>query len=293
MTTVDWDALVTRSGSRAPVPAADGDALRSVQRVLPQISGTSLDADISLALLTAASNGQLRERLTETQGRSAQGRAAVKSAKRSGTSDPVLSPASITLALAGVIVFAAGAILSFRSIRTNNDYFIDDLETASISSGAVLLVAALWFAGTELVRNPWSGSRAGGWGWQFYLVPIGATVAAIGSVLFRIRDQLVHGDVGIGLTLQFVALALYVVALVAALRNREEAAALKAEAATTAPEKHLAKHNRQMRRETAWAVSKAPAGELDRDAAADGLRQLYEQGRLPADRTEAILRTLG
>ena len=86
MTTVDWDALVTRSGSRAPVPAADGDALRSVQRVLPQISGTSLDADISLALLTAASNGQLRERLTETQGRSAQGRAAVKSAKRSRSS---------------------------------------------------------------------------------------------------------------------------------------------------------------------------------------------------------------
>ncbi|MET4583266.1 Na+-transporting methylmalonyl-CoA/oxaloacetate decarboxylase gamma subunit [Conyzicola nivalis] len=293
MNDVDWNTLVTRSGTRPPQPAADGDALRSVQRVLPRLSGTSLDADISLALLTAASSGKLRERLTETQGRSAQGMAAVKTAKRAGTSDPVLSPASIVLALAGVILLAIGTILSLRSIRTDNDYFVEDLQTAAISSGAVLLIVALWFAGTELIRNPWAGSRAGGWGWAFYLVPIAATCAAIVSIVFRIGDQSVHGAVGVGLTLQFVALAVFVVALVGALRNREEAAALKSEAAKTAPDKHLAKHNTQMRKETAWAVSKAAPGELDRDAAAAGLRQLYEQGRLPAERTEAILRTLG
>ena len=61
MNDVDWNALVTRSGTRPPQPAADGDALRSVQRVLPRLSGTSLDADISLALLTAASNGTWSE----------------------------------------------------------------------------------------------------------------------------------------------------------------------------------------------------------------------------------------
>ena len=293
MNDLDWGALVARSGTRPPQPAADGDALRSVQRVLPRLNGTSLDADISLALLTAASNGKLRERLTETQGRSAQGAAAVKTAKRAGTSDPVISRSSLVLALVWVIVFAIGVILSLRSVRTDNDYFVEDLQTASISSGVVLLIAALWFAGTELVRNPWAGSRAGGWGWAFYLVLIAGTCAAIGSVFFRIRDQSVHGDVGLGLTLQFLALALFAVALVGALRNREEAAALKAEAAKAAPDTHLAKHNTQMRKETAWAVSKASPGELDRDAAADGLRQLYEQGRLPASRVEAILRTLG
>ena len=293
MNDLDWGALVARSGTRPPQPAADGDALRSVQRVLPRLNGTSLDADISLALLTAASNGKLRERLTETQGRSAQGAAAVKTAKRAGTSDPVISRASLVLALVWVVVFAIGVILSLRSVRTDNDYFVEDLQTASISSGVVLLIAALWFAGTELVRNPWAGSRAGGWGWAFYLVLIAGTCAAIGSVFFRIRDQSVHGDVGLGLTLQFLALALFAVALVGALRNREEAAALKAEAAKAAPDTHLAKHNTQMRKETAWAVSKASPGELDRDAAADGLRQLYEQGRLPASRVEAILRTLG
>ena len=293
MNAVDWEAVVERSGSRPPGEAADNDALRSVRRVLPRINGTSLDADIALDLLTTASNGKLRERLTETQGRSAQARAALKSTKRAGTTDPVVSRSSVVLTLVGVIVFAVGAILSFRSVRTSNDYFIEDLETAAIASGIVLVIAALWFSGTELARNRWSGSRAGGWGWQFYLVPIAATVAAIGSIMFRLRDQSVHGDVGVGLALQFVALALYAVALVGALRNREEAAALKAAAAKSAPEKHLARHNTQMRRETAWAVSKAPAGELDRDAAADGLRQLYEQGRLPADRTETILRALG
>ena len=289
----DWDALVARSGARPPQPAVAGDALRRVRRVLPRISGTTLDADISLALLTAASNGNLRERLTETQGRSARGVAAVKTARRAGTSDPVFSRASLVLALVWVVVFAIGVILSLRSVRTDNDYFVEDPQSASISSGVVLIIAALWFAGTELVRNPWAGSRAGGWGWAFYLVMIAGTSAAIGSVFFRIRDQSVHGAVGLGLTLQFVALALFTVALVGALRNREEATALAAEAAKTAPAQHLTKHDTQMRKETAWAVSKAAPGELDRDAAADGLRQLYEQGRLPAERTEAILRTLG
>ena len=292
MTETRWDALVARSGNR-PTRQPNSDALRSVQRVLPSIDATDLDCDIALALLTAASSGTLRERLAETQARSSRAEAALKSAQLSRGLDPVFSRATLALTLIGTIVFALGASLSFRAVKASSEYIVDDLQTAAISSGIVLAIAGLWFAGTELVRNPFSGTRVGGWGWPFYLVPIAATVAAIVSVISRLRDQNVHGAVGIGLILQFAALALFVVALVGARRNREEAAALKVEAAKTAPAKHLAKHNTQMLRETAWAVSKAPEGELDRDAATAGLRQLYEQARLPEMRIETVLRQLG
>ena len=293
MTDTGWNALIARTGTGPAQPPSDSDALRSVHRVLPSIDATSLDSDIVLTLLAAASSGTLHERLTDTKARSAKAKASLKSAERSNRLDPVFSRATLSLALIGVIVFAFGAALSFRAVRSSGEYLVDDLQTASISSGVVLVIAGLWFAGTELVRNPWAGTRAGGWGWPFYFVPGGATVAAIVSVVLRLRDQSEHGAVGAGLTLQVVALALFLVALGAARRNREEAATLRAETAKTAPAKHLAKHNTQMRRETAWAVSKAPAGELDRDAAVDGLRQLYEQGRLPANRAETVLRQLG
>jgi hypothetical protein len=46
-------------------------------------------------------------------------------------------------------------------------------------------------------------------------------------------------------------------------------------------------------RETAAAIAAASPPELDRDAAIDGLRQLYEKGRLSGERVEAILRRLG
>jgi len=283
---------VARAGVR-PAVGSGGDASDRVRRILPRLSGTTPDPEIALALLTAAASGALRQRLTAARARHVRSPGARRSAARAARSAPAHSPASLALALVGVIVLAVGVTRATRSVRSSSEYFVDDLQTAAITSGIVLLVSAVWFTGTEIVRNPWSGSRTGIWGWAFYLVPIAFTCFAIGSVLFRFRDQSVHGEAWIGLLIQCAALAVYLVGLLAARSNRAEAAERALAASRSAPEDERVRRAARLRRDTARAIATARGGELDRPAAVEGLRLLYVNGRLPPERTEAVLRQLG
>jgi len=283
---------VARAGVR-PAGGPGADASDRVRRILPRLSGTTPDPEIALALLTAAASGALRERLTSARTRHVRAPGARRSAARAARSAPWRSPASLAIALAGVIVLAIGVTLASRSVRSSGDYFVDDLQTAAISSGIVMLVSAVWFTGTEIVPNPWSGSRAGGWGWGFYLALAAFSCAAIGAVLFRFRDQSQHGDAWIGLVAQCAALAILLVGFLAARRNRAEAEERALAASRSAPEDERARRAARLRRDTARAIAKASGGDLDRPAAMEGLRVLYTQGRLPPERTEAVLRQLG
>jgi hypothetical protein len=291
VTAPDWDSLLHRAGVSTRAPHSK-NATRSVETATKRLNGTASDTQIELALLIAASNGQLRERLTDTQTRDSEAAAALRAAAASGKAEPVFARSTISANVVAILVLAVGPILVFPSVRTSNDFLINDLATAAVASGVLMVIAAAWFASVELFLTPWGGTRRGIYGATFFVVPIVLSALGIASTLYRMREYGAFGTIAMGATLQFVALVLYIVALLAALRNRKEAAAMKAEAGLKAPELQRARQVAHLRRDTKWALGKAPASEIDRGAASAGLRALYESGKLPADRVETILRSI-
>lgn len=292
VTASDWDLLVERVGAPDSRPSNDVEGLRRVRRVVRRLSGLTPDADIALALLTAASRGGVRDNLSAVQTWSRREKAALNARARRGNAAPEPSSGILLIAVLSVVAMAVGPALAYRSVKTSSEFIINDISAAALSSGIVMALTAAWFLASELIPSARIGGRPGTWVWPVYVLAIVFSVAAIVTVSYRFSAHGSSGTAIVGSWLQVVALALYIVALIVALRNRGTNERHTDEAAKASRRRIVDELDADLRRRTARALANAGLDELDRMAAQQGLRELYDQARLPADRAEKVLRDL-
>ena len=91
---LNWNALAERLDLPRPSSTHKTDAGRRVDRLIPRLPASACDIEITLALLTAASSGTLRHRLTEIHTLHTQSRQALGAEAKS----PALSTGRFALA---------------------------------------------------------------------------------------------------------------------------------------------------------------------------------------------------
>jgi hypothetical protein len=256
-----------------------------VRYTLRQPTGTS--AEIELTVLIAASNGQVRQQLADILRNRAKKRAEFA---RTGSVRP--DTRALSLLVITILTAMLGPVLSFVSVRTSNAFIVDDLGAAALLSGIVMIAAASWLAGTELVRSPLGGSRLGMYD---RTLPIGLALWSafgIGALTLRLTDAPGTREAFGGLLLQVATVVLYVVTAVLASRNRQGAVSAARAAQAAAPERHREQLDAFTTDRMLSVLSRSTAGELDRPAVAEGLRDLVERRVLSLSRAEWLLRMI-
>lgn len=283
----DWAAAVADAGvdiPTDPTPEASARVSHAVESLAANRGFT--DAALLLTLRLAASGGAAHDRLAEVDAWYRERRTAASTAR------PSYPPRSLPVAVLSFIFAVVGPILAFPSVRTSSDYFLN-LEPAAVASGILATVSAIWFLVAEAVRIPFAGTRTRLYGPAVFIVPFGLVVAAIVTTLIRVNDEgSVSGAVPVGIALQFVAAALYVVAFLLAIRNRAAVRSAPAVVSTTAPSLSDDDVEYALRSRMGDALAGATTAELDRAAAAEGVRALFELGALSPKRARRALRAL-
>ena len=122
---LDWDSLAARLALPRSSSTHKTDAGRRVDRLIPRLPASACDIEITLALLTAASSGTLRQRLTEIH--------ALHTRSRQALEPRAQSPATST----GRFALAARRA---RAASAESARMLDDL--AARSRGAVAAALA-------------------------------------------------------------------------------------------------------------------------------------------------------
>ena len=288
----DWNSVVASAGVDLPRGASGAANARVSDAVIALASDRFSNAGLLLALRLAAANGALDDRLTAVDAWYQERRRAARVASGAVVSQPVYPPRSIAVAVLSFLFAAIGPIFAFPSVRTLSDYFMD-LEPAAVTSGALAAVAALWFLVAEVVRIPFAGTRTRLYGPAVFVVPVGLVAVAIVTTQVRVNEAgLAYGAIPAGIALQYLALVLYGAAFVFSLRNRAAGRSSNNGTSDAAVDLSQEDLDRALRSRMDEAMARALASEFDRAAAVDGVRKLFELGKLTPKRAETALRSL-
>ncbi|MFU8945598.1 hypothetical protein ACLRGF_02595 [Mycetocola zhadangensis] len=273
-----WNAMASRLGSLYPTGNGSPTTLRRVRYAIRQPTGTP--AEIELTVLIAASHGKLRQQLTGVRKDRAKRGAEFE---RTGAVEP--NPRALKLLVIAILTAALGPVLSFVSVAPSDTFLVDG--GGALISGIVMIAAALWFIGTEVVKSPLGGSRLGMYDDALVSGLAVWSVFGVGALAVRLDEDPGSGGALLGLLLQIATVVLYVVTAVAASRNRRDAV-------TTAQANAPGLHREQLEAFTSnrmlHVLSRSTSGELDRPAVAEGLRDLVERRVLSLSRAEWLLR---
>jgi hypothetical protein len=289
MTNADWNSAVARSGVELPRGATEPGLARVSDAVRTLAKGRFSNAGLLLALRLAASSGAVHDRLAEVDDWYRERREAARIQSGALVEKVSYPPRSLAVAVLTFLFAVIGPILAFPSVRTSSDYFME-LEPAAVASGALAAVSALWVLAAEVVRIPFAGTRTRLYGPAAFVVPIALVAFALGTIGVRANAEGgANGAVPLGIALLVVALAVYIAAFVFALRNRAELRWTGDRAPAGLDQDDL---DHALRSRMDDAIARASASEYDRAAAVEGVRQLFELGKLTPKRVEAVLRSL-
>jgi hypothetical protein len=197
--------------------------------------------------------------------------------------------------VAAVVTFllvTLGPILTFRAVRSSGDYLVEDLQSAALASGIVMVIAAAWTLGIELFLSGRFGSRSGLY--DSFVVALFApwSLAGIAMVLFRAVEQGMYGAVPLGLGLQVTASAAFVATFIIARAHRSETARPERATSTATPERGRLRLERDVHRDVERVLSRADAADLNDAAVAIGMGELVRRGILSENRAAAMLRPM-
>ena len=283
-----WNVMAARLGSLFPAAEGAPDVVRRVRHAVRQVPATTAGVDVELAVLIAASNGALKEKLRQTRRNTSRQRSTL----RPGSGERFFDPLAIILFVIAVLIAALGPVLSFTSVRTINEFLVDDLGLAALSSGIVMLLPAIWFAVTEHVDSRFGGSLLGMYG-AFVLGLLAAwSLFGVGSILVRLLEREGSGAVFLGLLLQIIAVVLYLTSAVTAHGDQHRAEALRSSDEADAQAIRRSRADAAAHRRIRHVISRADGSELDRAAVAAGLQDLVRREMLSLRRAEDILRLI-
>jgi hypothetical protein len=245
------------------------------------MNGKTDELDAELGVLVAVARGSLKGQLRTIRTQTRKDRAALLR----GVGLRSYDPATMAVAVATFLLVTLGPIPTFRAVRSSGEYLVDDLQVAALVSGIVMVIAAAWVLGAELLRSGRFGSRSGIYDSFVVALFFLWSLAGIVMVLVRAERHGIYGTVSFGLILQGAALVLFAVSFVVARAHRRATA----ERQVGAPEQERLRLERTVHHELDRVLSTAHASDLDRAALASGLGELVRRGVVSEHRAQALL----